>query len=85
MLKESGTNYYQGSFPAERITDEVMIANMLNLLNNPVLSKMLDDNELKTVLQVVKNHVVTKADFALRRQEKYEIEQEYGSIGRQFR
>jgi len=90
MLDFHGTEYLGHSnfgtpHSDERMADELMIANMLNLLNNPMLAKMLDANELNTVLQTVKNHVVAKAERVLTHQNQYMKEQEYGSIGRQFR
>ena len=51
--------------------DELMIANMLNVLNNPSLAQMLDDEELKNILSVIKNHVVLKAGMTLEVQEKF--------------
>ena len=54
-------SYHQTSSSENRQVDELMIANMLNALNNPHILKMLDDEELKTILQIVKNHVVIKS------------------------
>ena len=65
------TNYYQGSSADNVQVDELMIANMISVLNNPHLLKMLDDEELKTILQTVKNHVVIKSKEALKWQERY--------------
>ena len=42
-----GTRYHQGSDGDNRQSDELMIANMLNALNNPHILKMLNDEELK--------------------------------------
>ena len=51
--------------------DELMISNMLSVLNNPTLVKMLDDEELKCLLQTVKNHVVIKSTRTLELQTAY--------------
>lgn len=72
----NGTQYHQYSDSDNRQVDKMMIANMLNALNNPHILKMLDENELMTILLVVKNHVVTKAENALQWQEKYIDSQE---------
>ena len=66
-----GTRYHQGSDGDNRQSDELMIANMLSVLNNPHILQMLDDDELKMILQTVKNHVVLKSREALIWQEKY--------------
>ena len=72
-MKFFGTNYHQGiqSDAVNNQADELMIANMISVLNNPHLLQMLDDEELKTILQTVKNHVVLKSKEALKWQDKY--------------
>ena len=64
--------YHQTSSSENRQVDELMIANMLNALNNPHILKMLDDEELKTILQIVKNHVVIKSREAIEWQKRYQ-------------
>ena len=64
--------YHQTSSSDNRQVDELMIANMLNALNNPHILKMLDDEELKTILQIVKNHVVIKSREAIECQKRYQ-------------
>ena len=54
-----------------KLVDELMISNMLGFLNNPNLAKMLDDEELKSILSVIKNHVVLKTELALKVQQEY--------------
>lgn len=71
-MRAYGAEYYQGASSENRQYDELMIANMLNALNNPHILNMLDDDELKTLLQVVKNHVVIKSKAVLKWQEDYE-------------
>lgn len=74
MLEFNGTRYTGDVGESDnlgRINDELMIANMLNFLTNPTFSKLLADDELKTMLQVVKNHVVTKAEHVLKVQSQY--------------
>ena len=56
---------------AEEQVDELLIANMISVINNPNLAKMLDDQELKTILSVIKNHVVLKSEIALNKQNRY--------------
>ena len=51
--------------------DELMIANMISVLNNPTLVQMLNDEELKCLLQTVKNHVVIKSKRVLVLQNSY--------------
>ena len=51
--------------------DELMISNMINVLNNPTLVQMLNDEELKCLLQTVKNHVVIKSKRVLELQNSY--------------
>lgn len=65
-------SYHQTSSSDNRQVDELMIANMLNALNNPHILKMLDDEELKTILQIVKNHVVIKSREAIECQKRYQ-------------
>ena len=63
--------HYNSDYQVEaHQADELMIANMLNALNNPHILKLLDDEELKTLLQVVKNHIVLKAGLSLEKQQK---------------
>jgi len=64
--------YHQTSSSENRQVDELMIANMLNAINNPHILKMLDDKELKTILQIVKNHVVIKSREAIVWQKRYQ-------------
>lgn len=71
-MRAYGAEYYQSSSAENRQYDELMIANMLNALNNPHILNMLDDDELKTLLQAVKNHVVIKSKAVLKWQEDYE-------------
>ena len=71
MFSAYGTKYHQVSDASSIQADELMIANMLNILNNPSLADMLNDDELKTILQVIKNHVVLKSKAALEGQERY--------------
>ena len=54
-----------------KLVDELMISNMLGVLNNPRLASMLDDDELKSMLSVIKNHIVIKSEIALKVQQKY--------------
>lgn len=67
----SEMHYHYVGEGAPRATDELMIANMLSVLNNPSLAQMLDDEELKSMLSVIKNHVVLKTEMALKEQQKY--------------
>ena len=64
--------YHQTSSPENRQVDELMIANMLNAINNPHILKMLNDEELKTILQIVKNHVIIKSREAIVWQKRYQ-------------
>ena len=41
--------------------DEMAISNMLAVLNNPVLRSMLNEEELRIILETVKTHVAIKA------------------------
>lgn len=41
--------------------DELAIANMLAVVNNPVLCEMLSADDLRSILEVIKNHAVMKA------------------------
>ena len=62
--------HYSDSYNAAvNQVDELMISNMINALNNPNILKMLDDEELKMVLQTVKNHIVIKAKMSYEIQE----------------
>ena len=62
--------HYSDSYnAAANQVDELMISNMLNALNNPNILKMLDDEELKMVLQTVKNHILIKAKMSYEIQE----------------
>lgn len=45
-------------------TDELMIANMINILNNPTLWEILTDSEKYLVTSVVRDHIVFKAKLA---------------------
>ena len=45
----------------EKQTDELMIANMINALANPNISSLFSKDEYMLLCQVVKNHVVNKA------------------------
>ena len=65
-------NYGWPNTPESSQYIELMIANMLNSLNNPSILKMMSDDELVAVVSVVKNHVVTKAQNVLKWQEDYE-------------
>ena len=65
-------SYHQTSSSENRQVDELMIANMLNVLNNPSLAQMLDDEELKNILSVIKNHVVIKSREAIECQKRYQ-------------
>lgn len=41
--------------------DELAIANMLAVLNNPNLFQLLSPEEARTIMETVKNHVVIKS------------------------
>lgn len=41
--------------------DELAIANMLAVLNNPILFQLLSPEEARTIMETVKNHVVIKS------------------------
>ena len=54
-----------------RQTDELMIANMISILNNPNLWQILTEDEKQTVLSVIRNHVVLKAKLTKGIQEDF--------------
>lgn len=54
------------------INDELMISNMINALNNPIISSSLNDGEKKILCEVIKRHVMIKAGMALESQERYD-------------
>lgn len=41
--------------------DEMMIANMLEALKNPLIGQMFEPHELTVMCQVIKSHVVSNA------------------------
>ena len=41
--------------------DELAIANMISALNNPTIAQTMNAEELKTVIQAIRNHVTEKA------------------------
>lgn len=41
--------------------DELAIANMLAVINNPHLCEMLSPEDFRAILEVIKNHTVVKA------------------------
>ena len=55
----------------EKQTDELMIANMINALANPNISSLFSKDEYMLLCQVVKNHVVNKAQGIIEKQEQY--------------
>ena len=54
-----------------KLVDELMISNMIGVLNNPNLTQMLNEEELNSILSVIKNHVVLKSELALKVQQEY--------------
>jgi hypothetical protein len=42
-------------------TDELMVANMIAVLNNPAICNTLNEDELRYLVIAVKNHVVNSA------------------------
>ena len=64
---KSSENYY-----IAKVADELMISNMLAVLNNPTLVKMLNDAELATMLKTVKEHTMISAELALNKQKPFE-------------
>lgn len=51
-------------------TDEMMISNMLRALENPILSKLMTQDELAVLCSVIKNHVVARATMISEEQNK---------------
>ena len=43
-------------------TDEMMISNMLRALENPLIAKLMTEEELVVTCQVVKSHIVSRAN-----------------------
>lgn len=75
----SSMSYSNSSHPLVNQADELMISNMLNALNNPHILKMFDDEELKILLQTVKNHVIIKAKMVNEIQENALAKGYYGT------
>ena len=44
-----------------KIDSELAIANMISALNNPTIAQTMNAEELKTVIQAIRNHVTEKA------------------------
>ena len=70
-MNDFGARYHQGVTADNRQVDELMIANMLNALNNMAVFHSLNGDEQEMLIQVVKNHVVMKAQMALEVQNAY--------------
>ena len=66
-------SYHQTSSSENRQVDELMIANMLNALNNPHILKMLDDEELKKMsLEKMIDFCIRNSKYIIR-QDKVEV------------
>ena len=50
--------------------DELMIANIIETLKNPLLTKIMSEDEISILAQVVKQHVVSRAEYIYQRQDK---------------
>ena len=69
-----------GAFTGESISldqqnDELIIANILETLNNPIITKLMNEEELAILCQVVKNHVVERANKIINIQDKEQSKQ----------
>ncbi len=62
QLNQSYYHAYAGEASSALIElDEMVIKNMIDALNNPVVFASLSDEEKALLTQVIKSHVVTKA------------------------
>ena len=64
MERDFSFGYKDGQF------DELMISNMLGALGNPIIAKMMSEEELAVICKVVKTHVVSNANKILDKQRR---------------
>ena len=49
---------------------KLMIANIIETLKNPLLTKIMSEDEISILAQVVKQHVIGRAEYIYQRQNK---------------
>ena len=62
-------NFYEMKEALQQQNEEMRMANIINAINNPVISQMFTEEELQQVYNVVKVYVVSKSARIATRQE----------------
>ena len=62
-------NFYEMKEALQQQNEEMRMANIINAINNPVISQMFTEEELQQVYNVVKVYVVSKTARIAARQE----------------
>ena len=70
MIEGGYYNDTSGSSARNLQIDELMISNMLKALENPIIAKMLSEEDLSVMCQVIKTHVATNASAILEAQKE---------------
>lgn len=62
-------NFYEMKEALQQQNEEMRMANIINAINNPVISQMFTEEEMQQVYNVVKVYVVSKSARIAARQE----------------